>query len=190
MSASPGKPEQRDEIPAEPHTAIRGMSLWPPPRSTRHSGKRRKGVLIAIAAVLVVLAGGAAAAWVLNPGDEPGPVGDGVPAAFAGSRVGEMAQVDEQGKPVTDWTAAVDLKEGAHRGSAEWRTFNCRGSLTLTEKDGARLSFDYVETYDPDNRCVDEATLTLAAGSGDAVEAEWLAESHDGTMMTSTGALD
>ncbi|RCV55850.1 hypothetical protein DEF23_07535 [Marinitenerispora sediminis] len=166
------------------------MSLWPPPRSARHSGRRRRTLLAAAAAVVAVVLVGGVAAWLLLRPSAGADDGTGVPESFAGSWSGEMAQTDESGAHVVDWGATVKLTAGSEHGSAEWFTLNCRGSLTLTERAEDRLSFDYVETYDPDQRCIDEVELILEPGvRAGTLQARWEAVSHDGTPMTSTGTL-
>ncbi|MDA8369580.1 MAG: hypothetical protein M0026_06885 [Nocardiopsaceae bacterium] len=166
------------------------MSLWPPPRSTRHSGKRRRGLLLAaLAAVLLVGVGVGAAVWALQSRPDTSAAETSVPDSYAGTWSGEMAQVDDDGKHVTEWGVKVKLESGMERGVAEY-TLNCRGSLTMVEQDGDRLVFDYVETYDRDDRCIDESELILEPGSSaEELEAQWNAVSHDGTPMTSTGTL-
>nr|WP_155998588.1 hypothetical protein [Streptomonospora sp. PA3] len=166
------------------------MSLWPPPRSTRHSAKRRRSMIAGIATVFVLGSGlGTAAVWVLQGGGSAAG-GSTVPESYAGTWRGEMSQVNEEGEHVVDWGAEVKLEEGAERGVSEWYTLDCRGSLTLTERTGDRLSFDYVETYDPQERCVDESQLVLVGGdSAGTLQARWSAVSHNGVPMTSTGTL-
>lgn len=190
MSGSSTRPAEEEGDAPSP---VRRMSLYPPPRSTRHTARRRKGWMVAaaVAGGAVVVAGGTAAALVLGRGAEqdPGP-GTSVPDTFAGTWEGKMIQEDEAGEHVTDWDARVRLETGAERGSSEWFTLDCRGSLTLQERDGSRLVFDYVETYDSDDRCVDTSTLTLTeGGADDTLDARWEATSHDGTTMISTGTL-
>lgn len=169
---------------------IRGMSLWPPPRSNRHNGKRsRRGVLVAVVAGVLLLAGTTGAA-VLGLEWRSSTVEDGVPESYAGSWRGEMSQRDEAGNHVVDWGAEITLEPGAQRGSAEWFTLNCRGSLKLTERDGQDVVFEYAETYDPEKHCVDESELELRPGDDDSeLQARWNAVSHDGTSMISTGTL-
>ncbi|TDQ54754.1 hypothetical protein [Actinorugispora endophytica] len=193
-----GLPTQTDQDD-EPGSAspIRQMSLWPPPRSTRHSNRRARGMLVVAAAVLgglVVVGGGVA--WALFPegeadADEAGAGGEGgIPAAYAGNWSGEMSQHDEAGEPVVDWGASLKLDEGTGRGSADWFTLGCRGSVTLVEDTGDSLVFEYAETYDPENHCIDETILTLSPGAGGGtLEAEWVATSRSGTVMTSVGTL-
>ncbi|GAA3722579.1 hypothetical protein GCM10022205_02800 [Spinactinospora alkalitolerans] len=170
---------------------IRRMSLWPPPRSTRHSTNRRRRALVAAitGAVLALVAGCVAVVWALSPGTEPDD-GTGVPAAYAGTWSGEMSQRNEAGEHVVDWGASLKLEAGSQRGTAEWFTLDCRGTITLTERTDEGLAFDYVETYDPEQRCIEEVSLSLRRGaSEETLEAEWVAPSHDGTLMTSTGNL-
>ncbi|KII00592.1 hypothetical protein LP52_00310 [Streptomonospora alba] len=168
---------------------VRHISLWPPPRSTRHSAKRRRNLILGLAAVLVLGSGmGSAAVWVMQRGGTADT--SAVPESYAGTWRGEMSQVNEDGQHVADWGAEVKLERGEERGVAEWYTFDCRGSLTLTERTGDRLAFDYVETYDPETRCVDESDLVLKrGGSAGTLEARWTAVSHNGVPMTSTGTL-
>ncbi|MFC7327648.1 hypothetical protein [Marinactinospora rubrisoli] len=189
MPTRPERPEPEHAGTAEPPSPIRRMSLWPPPRSARHNGRRRRAVVVGAAAAAVLLAAGGAAAWLfLRPSS--GDDGTGVPESFAGAWSGEMAQTDESGAHVVDWGATVRLTAGSDTGSAEWFTLNCRGSLTLAERAEDRLVFDYVETYDPEQRCIDEVELTLEPGvRAGSLEARWVAVSHDGTTMTSTGSL-
>ncbi|WP_017592790.1 hypothetical protein [Nocardiopsis potens] len=195
MSEAPTRrPEGGAEEGPPPASPVRQMSLWAPPRSTRHSAaRRRRGRVIAIAAAAAVLLGGAGAAayWGLasGPGEEEA-AGAGVSDSFAGSWRGDMSQQDESGAHVTDWGAEVRLESGEERGSSEWYTLNCRGSLTLSERTGDGFVFDYVETYDPDDRCVDSSVLRLSPGAAEGtLEARWEALSHDGTEMVSTGTL-
>nr|WP_246422205.1 hypothetical protein [Nocardiopsis mwathae] len=167
------------------------MSLWPPPRSSRHSGKRRRSALFLGAAAVLLLGGVGGAAWALRGDSEP-PVATetSVPDSHAGTWTGTMIQRNADGDHILDWDAQVKLESGAERGVAVWTTLNCRGSLTLTTRDGDRLVFDYVETYDPDSRCIDESELVLRPGQiNGTLEATWNAVSHDGTAMTSRGTL-
>ncbi|MFD0775094.1 hypothetical protein ACFQZ2_14260 [Streptomonospora algeriensis] len=170
---------------------IRHISLWPPPRSTRHSAKRRRNLVLGLAAVLVLGSGaGSAAVWVMQREEASAAGGAAVPESYAGTWRGEMSQVNEGGQHVADWGAEVKLERGEERGVSEWYTFDCRGSLNLTERTGDRLAFDYVETYDPEERCVDESDLVLERGdSAGTLEARWTAVSHNGVPMTSTGTL-
>nr|WP_067963159.1 hypothetical protein [Nocardiopsis trehalosi] len=165
------------------------MSLWPPPRSTRHAARRRRHVLVAgVAGLVLVGAAGGTAAWLLRPGPEQ-VAGASVPHSYAGTWSGDMSQQDDEGHHVTDWQVEVKLESGVERGSAEY-SLDCRGSLTLNDRDGDRLSFDYVETYDLDDRCIDESVLVLEPGSATGtLSARWEAVSHDGVPMTSTGTL-
>ncbi|WP_285757605.1 hypothetical protein [Nocardiopsis ansamitocini] len=167
------------------------MSLWPPPRSTRHSNRRPKILLGAAAGLVVLLAAAGVTTWALLPGEEAAaPLREAIPDPYTGSWSGEMSQRDAEGALVIDWGAKLKLDAGTNRGSADWFTLGCRGSVTLTENTGDSLVFDYVETYDPDNRCVDESVLTLTLGSApDTLEAQWVAVSHGGTQMTSEGTL-
>ncbi|RNL78204.1 hypothetical protein EFW17_23310 [Halostreptopolyspora alba] len=168
------------------------MSLRPPRRSTRQRDRRRRRGpwLLSLVAALVV-GGGAAVAWVLSPDtDERAVEGASVPDSFAGTWSGRMVQQEAGGDHVIDWDTRIKLEGGAERGSSEWYTLNCRGSLTLAEHEGDRMSFDYVETYDPEDHCVDEAELTLwPGGSEGEIEARWDALSDSGTPMVSTGTL-
>ncbi|WP_344970341.1 hypothetical protein [Salinactinospora qingdaonensis] len=167
---------------------IRRMSLWPPPRSARHAHRRRKvALLTAVATVLVLVI--VTGVVLLLPGSPPGE-STGVPAAYAGSWSGEMSQEDEQGRHIVDWNAQLQLEAGAQRGTANWSSLDCRGSLKLTERGDDHLTLNYSETYDPAQHCIDTVTLTLRPGAaGDTLRAEWVATSHSGTLMTSTGTL-
>ncbi|GAA1762852.1 hypothetical protein [Streptomonospora arabica] len=192
MSGPPGSASHDDGAdPQSGGSPIRQMSLWPPPRSTRHSAKRRRSLIVGVLAVLLLGTGlGTAAVWALQRGDAATADGSSVPESYAGTWRGEMSQVDEQGEHVVDWGAEVKLEQGEERGVSEWYTLDCRGSLDLTERTGDRLSFDYVETYDPGENCVDESELVLeSGGSAGTLKARWTAVSHDGTPMTSTGTL-
>lgn len=192
-SASEGSPgSQGSPSQGSPDASpVRQMSLWPPPRSTRHTAKRRKSLIAGIAAVAVLgIGAGTAAVWVLQRDGAATAGGAAVPESYAGTWRGEMSQVDENGRHIVDWGAEVKLEQGEERGVSEWYTLDCRGSLTLTKRDGQRLTFDYVETYDPDETCVDESELVLDAGtSAGTLEAQWRAVSHDGVPMTSNGTL-
>ncbi|GAA0988871.1 MULTISPECIES: hypothetical protein [Nocardiopsis] len=175
--------------PAHP---VQQLSLWPPPRSTRHSGKRRRQItLLAAAAAAVLLVGGGAAAWAVlaEPGEEES--GPTVPAeAFVGAWSGEMSQVDTDGEHVADWHAEVRIEEGAERGSTAWTTFSCSGTLVLSAGDNDRRVYAYTETADPEDRCVDEAELTVwSAADGGGLRAEWSSITREGTRMISTGDL-
>lgn len=175
-------------------TPVRQMSLWPPPRSTRHSGKRRRQLTKAAvaAAVLLLLGGGAFAAWAHLGGSD----GDAVtatsdPDEFVGSWSGQMNQVNTEGEPVAEWDAQVRIEEGAERGSTAWTTFSCSGTLELAARDGDRLVYSYTETSDPEDRCVDESELTLwPVSDGGGLNAEWSSVTREGTRMVSTGTLD
>ncbi|MBV2362768.1 hypothetical protein KUM37_05330 [Streptomonospora sp. NEAU-YY374] len=178
-------PARGERPPAD--SPVRQLSLYPPPRSTRHTARRRRSVVLAVAVVVVLGAGLGAVLWALRgtaAGDST------VPESYAGTWRGEMSQVDDNGDHVTDWGAEIKLEQGEERGVSEWYTFDCRGSLSLSERDGGRLVFDYVETYDPDERCVDESRLVLTSGdAAGTLSAEWTAVSHSGVTMTSTGTL-
>nr|WP_046471081.1 hypothetical protein [Allosalinactinospora lopnorensis] len=169
------------------------MSLWPPRRSTRHSGKRRRrgAAVIAAAAVLLAGTGGGVAVWAWRSASEGSSTEEAsVPGPFAGTWSGRMSQEDAEGDHVIDWGTRVELEAGAKRGSSEWYTLDCRGGLALSGQEEDRLFFDYVETYDPEDRCVDEAELVLRAGEDEGeLEAKWSATSQEGTSMTSTGTL-
>ncbi|WP_017541837.1 hypothetical protein [Nocardiopsis halophila] len=172
---------------------VRGMSLYPPPRSTRHTARRRRGGMIAAVAAgaAALLVGGVLVVLALRPDPQETPAESAsVPDSFAGTWQGKMIQEDEAGEHVTDWDARVRLETGEERGSSEWYTLECRGSLTLQERGESRLVFDYVETYDAEDRCVDESRLVLTTGGADGtLDARWEATSHDGTTMISTGTL-
>ncbi|WP_150239343.1 hypothetical protein [Nocardiopsis quinghaiensis] len=186
----------RREQPASSATAVspvRQMSLWPPPRSTRHNGRRRRQVtVLAVAVSAVLLAGGGATAWALLAGiaDED-PEEAAAPAEeFVGSWAGEMVQVDTEGDHVADWHAEVRIEEGAERGSTAWTTFSCSGTLVLSAGDNNRRVYAYTETADPQDRCVDEAELTVwPAADGGGLRAEWSSVTREGTRMISTGDL-
>ena len=49
--------------------------------------------------------------------------------------------------------------------------------------------FDYAETYDPEDRCIDTSMLTLTQRVPGTLEATWEGISREGTVMTSTGTL-
>ncbi|MFC4560481.1 hypothetical protein ACFO4E_01290 [Nocardiopsis mangrovi] len=166
------------------------MSLWPPPRSTRHSAKRRKTIIVAaLVGALIGLAAVGSVAWALRAGSGGPDTGGSVPDSHAGTWSGDMSQEDDEGRHVTDWHVQIKLESGEERGSADY-SMDCRGSLTLREREGDRLVFDYVETYDRDGRCIDESELYLEPGSSaDVLDARWEAVSHDGVPMTSTGTL-
>lgn len=189
MSGLPGAAEGGAD--AKGGSPVRHISLWPPPRSTRHSAKRRRNLILGLAAVLVLGSGvGSSAVWVMQRGAASTADGSAVPESYAGTWRGEMSQVNEAGQHVADWGAEVKLERGEERGVAEWYTFDCRGSLDLTERTDGRLAFHYVETYDPEERCVDESDLVLErGGSAGTLEARWTAVSHNGVPMTSTGTL-
>ncbi|GAB3207753.1 hypothetical protein SAMN02745673_04071 [Marinactinospora thermotolerans DSM 45154] len=191
MSAVPTRPED----PAAPGAAtpdaaspIRQMSLWPPPRSTRHAGRRRRSMLLmGVAAGAALLAAGGVTVWALSSGGDDA---TGVPAAYAGEWSGEMSQHDQDGTHVADWEATVHLEAGAERGSSQFVSLGCRVSLELTAREDDRIVFDYVETYDGDERCIDSGTLELRPGAEEGtLEAEWGASSHSGSHMTSTGTM-
>ncbi len=190
MTAPPSS--DRSERPAAV-SPIREMSLWPPPRSTRHSNRRSRLVLVVGAAAAVVLAAVGGALWALWPEPEPEPeqpaVSEGIPEEYAGSWSGEMAQHDENGEPVTEWIVRLKLDEGTDRGSADLLPLDCRGTVVLTEQTETSLVFDYAETYDPEDHCIDESVLTLSQQVPGTLEAEWVGTSREGTVMTSTGTL-
>ena len=175
-------------------TPVRQMSLWPPPRSTRHSGKRRRQFTKAAVtvAVLLLLGGGAFAAWTYlgdSGADTVTTTSD--PDEFVGSWTGQMNQVNTDGEPVAEWDAQVRIEEGAERGSTAWTTFSCSGTLELSARDGDRLVYSYTETSDPEDRCVDESELTLwPVSDGEGLNAEWSSVTREGTRMVSTGTLD
>ncbi|MFV2197007.1 hypothetical protein [Nocardiopsis sp. LOL_012] len=168
------------------------MSLWAPPRSTRYKSKRRKRILLLAGSVaaVAVLAGGAAAVAVFVGGDS-GSAGEAVSTGeFVGSWSGEMNQVDTEGQHVADWDARVSIEEGAEHGTSAWITFSCSGSLVLSASEGDRAVYAYTETADPEDRCVDDAELTLwPEEDGRGLRAEWSSVTDEGTRMTSTGVL-
>ncbi|GAB3688915.1 hypothetical protein [Nocardiopsis oceani] len=183
-----------EDGPGDSSTPVRQMSLWPPPRSTRHSGKRRRQItkVLVIASVLLLVGGGAAAAWTYldGSGDDPVTVTSD-PGEFEGDWSGQMEQVNTEGDPVAAWDAQVRIEEGAERGSTAWTTFSCSGTLELSARDGDRLVYAYTETSDPEDRCVDESELTLwPASDGQGLNAEWSSVTGEGTRMVSTGTLD
>ncbi|MFD6951946.1 hypothetical protein A6A08_10545 [Nocardiopsis sp. TSRI0078] len=186
----------RREQPASSATAVspvQQLSLWPPPRSTRHNGRRRRQVIASASAVLaVLLIGGGAAAWALlaEPADGGAEEITAPAEEFVGSWSGEMVQVDTEGDHVADWHAEVRIEEGAERGSTAWTTFSCSGTLVLSAGDSNRRVYLYTETADPQERCVDEAELTVwPAADGAGLRAEWSSVTREGTRMISTGDL-
>lgn len=138
-----------------------------------------------------MLGGAGVTTWALIPESEEQPVEEtSVPDSLAGTWSGQMVQEEADGDHVIDWNTEIKLEGGAERGSSEWTTMNCRGTLTLAERVRDRMVFDYVETYDPNDNCVDEAELTLWQGNAEEeIEARWKATSHTGTSMISTGTL-
>ena len=183
-----------EDGPGTSSAPVRQMSLWPPPRSTRHSGRRRRQFTKAAvaAAVLLLLGGGGYAAWTQWGGsDEDAVVTTPEPEEFVGSWSGRMSQVDTDGEPVAEWDAQVRIEEGGERGSTVWTTFSCSGTLELSARDGDRLVYSYTEISDPEDRCVDESELTLwPVSGGEGLNAEWSAVTREGTRMVSTGTLD
>ncbi|MBR8744825.1 hypothetical protein [Nocardiopsis sp. MG754419] len=182
-----------EDEPGDSSTPVRELSLWPPPRSTRHSGRRRRLLarLGAAAFVLLLAGGGAAAAWFyLDDSDQAPVTATSEPGEFEGAWSGRMHQVNTEGDPVAEWDAEVRIDEGAERGSTAWTTFTCSGTLELSARDGDRLVYTYTETSDPEDRCVDEAELTLWPASGAGLNAEWASITREGTRMVSTGTLD
>lgn len=182
-----------DEEPEDSATPVRQLALWPPPRSTRHNGKRRRRLtrVGVTAIVLLLVVGGAAATWVYLDDSEQAPVtATSEPDEFVGSWSGLMHQVNTEGDPVAEWDAQVRIEEGAERGSTAWTTFSCSGTLELSARDGDRLVYTYTETSDPEERCVDEAELTLWPTSDSGLNAEWSSVTREGTRMVSTGTLD
>ena len=173
---------------------VRRMSLWPPPRSTRHTGRRRRKITItAVVLVLLLLLGaGGYALWafVLDETAAPSGDNDAPVSAFEGSWSGQMRQVDTDGAPVTEWDAQVRIEEGAERGSTAWTTFSCSGTLELSARDGDRLVYAYTETSDPQDRCVDDSELTVWPNEGDGLDSEWASVTDGGTRMVSTGVLE
>ncbi|MCY9785730.1 hypothetical protein KIK06_17730 [Nocardiopsis sp. EMB25] len=173
-------------------TPVRQMSLWQPPRSTRNTLRRRRRITVVsgVVAAVLVLAGGIATAWALTGGDESDAAEEAAHLErFVGSWAGEMTQVDTEGEHVADWHAEVRVEEGAERGGTAWTTFNCSGTLELSARDGDRVVYAYTELADPEDRCVDEAELTLWPDD-DGLMAEWSSVTDEGTRMTSTGAMD
>lgn len=186
--------DDRREGPASSVTAVspvQQLSLWPPPRSTRHSGRRRRQLTVLGAVVLaVLLIGGGATAWALLADGEEAAQEPAAPAEdFVGAWSGEMVQVNTDGQHVADWHAEVRIEEGAERGSTAWTTFTCSGTLVLSAGDNDRRVYAYTETADPEDRCVDEAELTVSPAAEGGLRAEWSSVTDEGTRMTSTGAL-
>lgn len=178
--------------PAAASSPVQQLSLWPPPRSARHHGRRRRQILVLAAGVVaLLLLGGGVSAWALlggadDPADEPvAPAED-----FVGAWSGEMSQVDTEGRHVADWHAEVRIEEGAERGSTAWTTFACSGTLVLSAGDNDRRVYAYSETADPEDRCVDEAELTVRSAGSGVLKAEWSSVTHEGTRMISTGDLN
>lgn len=168
---------------------VRRMSLWPPPRTRRHnSGRRRLRLLVGGAAALA-LAAVAGVVWALLSDDNAPSAAEGIPEEYAGRWSGEMAQHDDSGALIVEWGVTLKLDEWTDRGSADLFTLDCRGSVVLTESTDDSLVFDYTETYDPEDRCIDHNVLTLTRQGPDALEAEWTATSRQGTPMTSVGTL-
>ena len=168
------------------------MALWPPPRSTRHSGRRRRQitVLSTVLLALLLIVGGGAAVWafVLDGQEDTG--GQEVSLDdYEGSWAGRMHQVNTEGEPVAEWDAQVRIEEGAERGSTAWTTFSCSGTLDLSAREGDRFVYGYTETSDPEDRCVDEAELTVWPAEN-GLNAEWVSITAQGTRMVSTGVLD
>ncbi len=174
-------------------TPVRQMSLWPPPRSTRHTGRRRRQFtkVAVVAAALLLLGAGSFAAWTyVGDAGADTVTATADPEEFVGSWSGQMNQVDTEGEPVAVWEAQVRIEEGAERGSTAWTTFSCSGTLELSARDGDRLVYAYTETSDPEDRCVDESELTLwPVSDGDGLNAEWSSVTREGTRMVSTGTL-
>lgn len=171
---------------------VHHMSLWPPPRSTRHSGRRRRQltVLGIVLSALLLVVGGGAAIWVFVPVSEEDMGGQEVSLDdYEGSWSGRMHQVDTEGEPVAEWEAQVRIEKDAERGSTAWTTFSCSGTLDLSAREGDRFVYDYTETSDPENRCVDESELTIWLAE-DGLNAEWVSITAEGTRMVSTGVLD
>lgn len=170
---------------------VRQMALWPPPRSTRHSGRRRRQITvlsIALLVLLLIVAGGAAVwAFVLD-GEEDTNDQEVSLEVYEGSWSGSMQQVDTEGEPVAEWDAEVRIEEDAERGSTAWTTFSCSGTLNLSAREGDRLVYSYTETSDPEDRCVDESELTVWPVE-DGLNAEWVSITAEGTRMVSTGVL-
>ncbi|WP_435107528.1 hypothetical protein [Nocardiopsis synnemataformans] len=186
--------DDRREGPASSVTAaspVQQLSLWPPPRSTRHSGRRRRQfTVLGAVALAVLLVGGGATAWALLADGEEAPQEAAAPAEeFVGAWAGEMVQVNTEGQHVADWHAEVRIEEGAERGSTAWTTFTCSGTLVLSAGDNDRRVYAYTETADPEDRCVDEAELTLSPVADGGLRAEWSSITDEGTRMTSTGPL-
>jgi hypothetical protein len=177
--------------PSTSAVPVQQVSLWSPPRSVQGSARRRRritGLVVGTAAVLLV-AGGTAAAWALIGGAAEDVPNAGVPAEdFVGSWAGEMTQVDTEGAHVADWHAEVRIEADAERGSTAWTTFTCSGTLELAATDNDRRVYAYTETADPEERCVDEAELTVWPGTG-GLNAEWSSVTREGTRMVSTGLL-
>ncbi|WP_017613642.1 hypothetical protein [Nocardiopsis salina] len=174
---------------------VRQMSLWPPPRSTRHTGRRRrKATVAAVVLVLLLLLGaGGYALWAFvldGEGAAPAADGEAPVTDFEGSWSGRMAQVDTDGEPVAEWDAQVRIEEGAERGSTAWTTFTCSGTLELSAREGDRLVYAYTETSDPQDRCVDQSELTVRPDGDGGLDAEWASVTDGGTRMVSTGTLD
>lgn len=194
MDTAPELRAGSEDGPGNSATPVRQMSLWPPPRSTRHTGRRRRQfarTAVTLAALLLIGGGGFVAWSHLDGAREDTVTTMSDPEEFVGAWSGRMSQVDTDGRPVAEWDAEVRIEEGAERGSTAWTTFSCSGTLELSARDGDRLVYAYTETSDPDDRCVDESELTLwPASEGVRLNAEWSSVTREGTRMLSTGLLD
>lgn len=186
-----GAEDRGAPAPSTSAVPVQQLSLWSPPRSVQGSARRRRritGLVVGAAAVLLIAGGGAAAWALIGDGAEDLPGAGAAAEDFVGSWAGEMTQVDTEGAHVADWHAEVRIEEGAERGSTAWTTFTCSGTLELTAADNDRRVYTYTETADPEERCVDDAELTVWPAS-DGLKAEWSSVTREGTRMTSTGIL-
>lgn len=188
-----GAGDKREEHASSVTTVapVQQLSLWPPPRSTRHSGRRRRQftALAVIVPTALLIVGGAAGWALLVDTDGSTDEDSALAEAFVGSWSGEMVQVDTEGEHVADWHAEVRIEEGAERGSTAWTTFSCSGTLELSAGDNDRRVYTYTETADPEDRCVDEAELTVWPAADGGLKAEWVSITREGTRMLSTGDL-
>ena len=164
---------------------VHHMSLWPPPRSTRHSGRRRRQltVLGIVLSALLLVVGGGAAIWVFVPVSEEDMGGQEVSLDdYEGSWSGRMHQVDTEGEPVAEWEAQVRIEKDAERGSTAWTTFSCSGTLDLSARE--EVDSSTTTPRPPTPRTLRGRVRTTIWPAEDGLNAEWVSITAEARMVS------